>query len=130
MCAGQLCVENTVLIIAFISDEVHNISFCGVRRCDGNPSDSNVFQDKCRKRLCDVGVVSTVGLCRQTTHSGYLDSEIALILFAVVSSQVFLKCWSNPCTMENVCVRYPSVLGAFHVQQLSWGISCTTVSTI
>ena len=27
-------------------DEVHNISFCGVRGADGNPFDPNVFQDK------------------------------------------------------------------------------------
>ena len=29
-------------------DEVHDLSFCGVRGCDGNPFDPNVFQDKYR----------------------------------------------------------------------------------
>ena len=44
-------VESAAIIIFFrlFPDEVHNISFCGVRGGDGNPFDPNVFQDKYRE---------------------------------------------------------------------------------
>ena len=58
--------------LRLLPDEVSYISFCGVCGCDENPFDPNVFQAKYRKWLCDVVVVLTIGLCRETPQATWI----------------------------------------------------------
>ena len=67
-------VESTAINIFFVYFPMKYTIFFwgGVRGGDGNPFDPNVFQDKYRECLCDIVVLSTIGLCGETLQATWI----------------------------------------------------------